>query len=180
MKNECLLNLFGLGSCNRYSWNIWNTMILILASFSPMKKRVFHQFPSLKVQNGSIFWFGSCLTVLLSSAEVLRKNYLHNISCITVRSLCSADGEMLVHLFLECPYSLACCYSLFSIFKAQWVFSKNTKCNVVQLLIGFWLLLWLHFLWTRNIFLFMHERVQDIWRNHLMRVEKEKNDKPTK
>ena len=29
MKNECLLNLLGLGSCSRSNWNIWKTVILI-------------------------------------------------------------------------------------------------------------------------------------------------------
>ena len=30
MKNECLLNLLGFGSCNRFNWNIWNIVILII------------------------------------------------------------------------------------------------------------------------------------------------------
>ena len=30
MKNECSLNILGLGSYNRSSWNIWNTLVLII------------------------------------------------------------------------------------------------------------------------------------------------------
>lgn len=50
--------------------------------------------------------------------------------------LCFKASEELNHLFFECAYSLACWSHLFAKFDLSWVFSNDSKCNLLHIFVG--------------------------------------------
>ena len=66
MKNECLLNLLSFGSCNKSSWNIWNTIILI--NFAPCFHFATYNICTVWFINLFLFWY--CLSVKLEQGTV--------------------------------------------------------------------------------------------------------------
>ena len=72
----------------------------------------------------------------LNCSETMQRKLPNTCLLPSVCPLCLENSELLVHLFIFCPFSSNCWFSIFSMLKSVWVFDGSFSANVRQLLRG--------------------------------------------
>ena len=72
----------------------------------------------------------------LNCSETMQRKLSNTCLLPSVCPFCLENSELLIHLFIFCPFSSNCWFSIFSMLKSVWVFDGSFSTNVLQLLRG--------------------------------------------